>query len=171
MRTISSREIFTKKGQQQQNFDSDPKEAWHYNHETFTPIAKKFMLYCWWGYQRVGWYPHKKTGSSHLNTSPRWTSCFPVFTRKNLEFTAVNEWNAAFCGRFPVFYETVNTAESWKKACIPAFSDRLPLGELRIITTFASSFLAFSFISRQWNLGFWEMACLFWNLCSLFSGL
>ena len=46
-----------------------------------------------------------------------------------------------------MFYETVNTAESWKNACIPAFSDRLPLGELRIITTFASSFLAFSFDS------------------------
>ena len=35
MRTICSREIF-----------SDPKEAWHYNHVTFTPIAKNFMLYC-----------------------------------------------------------------------------------------------------------------------------
>ena len=33
-----------------------------------------------------------------------------------------------------MFYETVNTAESWKKACIPAFSDRLPLGELRILS-------------------------------------
>ena len=42
-----------------------------------------------------------------------------------------------------MFYETVNTAESWKNACIPAFSDRLPLRELRTITTFASSFLAF----------------------------
>ena len=48
-----------------------------------------------------------------------------------------------------MLYETVNAAESWKNACIPAFSDRLPLGELRIITTFASSFLAFSFISRD----------------------
>ena len=46
MRTICSREIFTKKYRQQQNFDSDPKEAWHYNHVTFTPIAKNFMLYC-----------------------------------------------------------------------------------------------------------------------------
>ena len=46
MRTICSREIFTKKCRQQQNFDSDPKEAWHYNHVTFTPIAKNFMLYC-----------------------------------------------------------------------------------------------------------------------------
>ena len=26
--------------QQQQNFDSDPKEAWHYNHMAFTRIAK-----------------------------------------------------------------------------------------------------------------------------------
>ena len=46
MRTICSREIFTKICRQQQNFDSDPKEAWQYNHVTFTPIAKTFMLYC-----------------------------------------------------------------------------------------------------------------------------
>ena len=46
MRTICSREIFTKNCRQQQNFDSDPKEAWHYNHVTFTPIAKNFMLHC-----------------------------------------------------------------------------------------------------------------------------
>ena len=86
MRTISSPEIFTKKCQQQQNFDSDPKEAWHYNNVTFTPIAKNFMLYCRLIYMlsmlyvrltikvkvgipesfKVGWYPHKITGSSHL---------------------------------------------------------------------------------------------------------
>ena len=46
MCTIRSREICTKKCQQQQNFDSDPKGAWHYNHVTLTPIAKHFMLYC-----------------------------------------------------------------------------------------------------------------------------
>ena len=46
MRTICSREIFKKKCRQQQNFVSDPKEAWHYNNVTFTPIAKNFMLYC-----------------------------------------------------------------------------------------------------------------------------
>ena len=129
MRTICSRESFRKKCRQQQNFDSDPKEAWHYNHVIFTPIAKNFMLYCrliymlsslvpgrsrlgqsglyreLWrhrdrlradngvrenaqglGYMlsmlyvrltikvkvgipesfKVGWYPHKITGSSHL---------------------------------------------------------------------------------------------------------
>ena len=44
--TICSREIFTKKCPQQQNFDSDPKEAWHFNYVTFAPIAKTFMLYC-----------------------------------------------------------------------------------------------------------------------------
>ena len=58
-----------------------------------------------------------------------------------------------------MFYETVNTAESWKNACIPAFSNRLPLGELCIITTFASSFLAFSFVSRDsetWASGKWS---------------
>ena len=86
MRTMCSREIFTKKCRQQQNFDSDPKGAWHYNHVTFTPIAKHFMLYCRLIYLlfmlyvrltikvkvgipqsfKVRWYPHKITGSSHL---------------------------------------------------------------------------------------------------------
>ena len=41
-----SRQISTKECRQQQIFDSDLKEAWHYNHVTFTPIAKNFMLYC-----------------------------------------------------------------------------------------------------------------------------
>ena len=87
MRTMCSREIFTKKCRQQQIFDSDLKGAWHYNHVTFTPIAKMFMLYCRLIYMlsilcvrltikvkvgipesfKVGWYPPKKTGSSHLN--------------------------------------------------------------------------------------------------------
>ena len=59
-----------------------------------------------------------------------------------------------------MLYETVNAAESWKNACTLAFSDRLPLGELRIITTFASSFLAVSFISRDsetWASGKWSV--------------
>ena len=44
---IRNREIFTKKKcRQQKNFDSDSKEAWPYNHVTFTPITKTFMLYC-----------------------------------------------------------------------------------------------------------------------------
>ena len=87
MPTMCSREIFTKKCRQQQIFDSDLKGAWHYNHVTFTPIAKNFMLYCRLIYMlsilcvrlttkvrvgipeslKVGWYPPKKTGSSHLN--------------------------------------------------------------------------------------------------------
>ena len=46
MRTMCSREIFTKKCRQQQIFDSDLKGAWHCNHVTFTPIAKNFMLFC-----------------------------------------------------------------------------------------------------------------------------
>ena len=86
MRTMCSREIFTKKCRQQQIFDSDLKGAWHYNHVTFTPIAKHFVLYCRLIYMlsilcvrlmikvkvgipesfKVGWYPHKITGSSHL---------------------------------------------------------------------------------------------------------
>ena len=87
MRTMCSREIFTKKCRQQQIFNSDLKGAWHYNHVTFTPIAKNFILYCRLIYMlsilcvrltinvkvgipenfKVGWYPPKKTGSSHLN--------------------------------------------------------------------------------------------------------
>ena len=86
MRTMRSREIFTKKCRQQPIFDSDLKGAWHYNHVTFTPIAKNFMLFCRLIYMlsilcvrltikvkvgipesfKVGWYPPKKTGSSHL---------------------------------------------------------------------------------------------------------
>ena len=86
MRTMCSREIFTKKSRQQQIFDSHLKGAWHYNHVTFTPIAKNFMLYCRLIYMlsilcvrltikvkmgipesfKVGWCPPKKTGSSHL---------------------------------------------------------------------------------------------------------
>ena len=87
MRTMCRREIFTKKCRQQQIFDSDLKGAWHYNHVTFTPIAKNFTLYCRLIYVlsmlyvrlitikvkvgipesfKVGWYPRKKTGSSHL---------------------------------------------------------------------------------------------------------
>ena len=80
MRTMCSREIFTKKCRQQPIFDSDLKGAWHYNHVTFTPIAKNFMLYCRLIYMlsilcdrltikvkvgipesfKVGWYPPKK---------------------------------------------------------------------------------------------------------------
>ena len=87
MRIMCSREIFTKKSHQQQNFDSDLKGAWHYNHVTFTPIAKYFLLYCRLIYIlsilcvtltikvklwipetfKVGWYCQKITGSSHLN--------------------------------------------------------------------------------------------------------
>ena len=46
MRTMCRREIFTKKCRQQQIFDSDLKGVWHYNHVTFTPVAKNVMLYC-----------------------------------------------------------------------------------------------------------------------------
>ena len=87
MRTMCSREIFTKKCGQQQIFDSDLKGAWHYNHVTFSLIAKHFMLYCTLIYMlsilcgrltikvkvgipeslKVGWYTPQKTGSSHLN--------------------------------------------------------------------------------------------------------
>ena len=85
MHTMCSREIFTKKCQQQQIFDSDLKGAWHYNHVTFTRIAKNFMLYCRLIYMisilcvrlmikvkvgipesfKVGWYPQKKQFAKH----------------------------------------------------------------------------------------------------------
>ena len=86
MRTMCSREILRKKSRQQQNFDSDLKGAWHYNHVTFTPIAKFFLLYCRLIYMlyilcvrltikvkvgipesfKVGWYHQNITGPSHL---------------------------------------------------------------------------------------------------------
>ena len=107
MRTICSLEIFTKKCRQQQNFDSDPKEAWHYNNVTFTPIAKNFMLYCRLIYMlsmlyvgltikvkvgiaesfKVGWYLPKITGSSQL----KWLHSFvPSLDRNPLD--------SEFCG-------------------------------------------------------------------------
>ena len=102
MRTMCSREIFTKKCRQQQIFDSDLKGAWHYNHVTFTPIAKIFMLYCKLIYMlsilcvrltikvkvgipesfKVGWYPPKKTGSSHLNLSAERALCLVLIHYK-----------------------------------------------------------------------------------------
>ena len=93
MRTMCSREIFTKKCRKQQIFDSDLKGAWHSNHVTLTPIAKRFVLYCRLVYMlsilcarlkikvkvgiperfKVGWYPppskkKKKLGRVHLKT-------------------------------------------------------------------------------------------------------
>ena len=94
MRTMYSREIFTKKIRQKQEFRLRPKGAWHYNHVTFTPIAKIFFLsylgyvvYCRLIFMlsilcvtltikvkvgipesfKVRWYRQKITGSSHLN--------------------------------------------------------------------------------------------------------
>ena len=84
MRTMCSREIFKKKSRQQQNFDSDLKGAWQFNHVTCTPIAKMFLLYCRLIYMlstlcvrltikvkvgiresfKVGWYRQKITGST-----------------------------------------------------------------------------------------------------------
>ena len=106
IRTICSREIFTKKCRQQQNFDSDPKEAWHYNHVTFTPIAENFLLYCRLIYMlsmlyvrltikvkvgipesfKVGWYPHKQTRSSHLTRAEK--ASFICF------YISANQWAA-----------------------------------------------------------------------------
>ena len=100
---MCSREIFTKKCRQQQIFDSNLKGAWHYNHVTFTPIAKNFMLYCRLIYMlsilcvrltikvkvgipesfKVGWYPSKKTGSSHLKSWFTHSDCkADLFPRK-----------------------------------------------------------------------------------------
>ena len=99
MRTMCSREIFTKECRQQQIFDSDLKGAWHYNHVTFAPIVKHFMLYCRLIYMlsilcvrltikvkveipeslKVEWYPPKKLGRVTL-------SCFENYqSRENFE--------------------------------------------------------------------------------------
>ena len=81
---LFGREKFTEK---RLCFRYAPKGAWHYNHVTFTTIAKTFMLYCRSIYMlsmqyvrltikvkvwipesfKVGWYRHKITGLSHLN--------------------------------------------------------------------------------------------------------
>ena len=97
MRTMCTREIFMKKCRQQQILDSDLKGAWHYNHVTFTPIAKNFMLYCRLIYMlsilcvrltikvkvgipesfKVGWYSPKKLGRVTLTrrlTDRPWVS-------------------------------------------------------------------------------------------------
>ena len=122
MRTVCSREIFTKKCRQQQIFDSDLKGAWHYNHVTFTPIAKNFMLYCSLIYMlsilcvrltikvkvgipesfKVGWYPPpQKSGSSHLNA--------PVFIlRSKVELN----WTRAIR---PVIAQSVKFSKTAKK--------------------------------------------------------
>ena len=107
MRTMCSREIFTKKCRQLQIFDSDLKGAWHYNHVTFTPIAKNLMLCCRLIYTlsilcviltikvkvgipesfKVGWYPPKKTGSSHLKGVEKHVNvtCWSNFFRSKVE--------------------------------------------------------------------------------------
>ena len=76
-------------------FGLRPQKAWHYNHVTFTPIAKNFMLHCRLIYMlsmlyvkrtikvkvgipesfKVGWYPHKITGSRHLRYSRNLPLC------------------------------------------------------------------------------------------------
>ena len=91
---MCSREIFTKKCRQQQIFDSDLKGAWHYNHVTFTPIVKNFVLYCRLIYMlsilcvrltikvkvgipesfKVGWYPLKKLGRVTLKSEKSFSS-------------------------------------------------------------------------------------------------
>ena len=94
-----SRKIFSKKCRQQQIFDSDLKGTWHYNHVTFTPIAKNFMLYCRLIYMlsilcvrltikvkvgipeslKVGWCPLKKTGWSDLKFAMRANRKYDVY--------------------------------------------------------------------------------------------
>jgi len=103
MRTMCSREMFTKKCPQQQIFDTDLKGAWYNNYVTFTPIAQNFMLYCRLIYMlfilcvrltikvkvripesfKVRWYPPKKTGSSHLNWK-RWSYVFILLPKSFL---------------------------------------------------------------------------------------
>ena len=116
MRTMCSREIFTKKCRQQQIFDSDLKGAWRYNHVTFTPIAKNFILYCRLIYMlsilcvkltikvkvgipesfKVGWYSPKKTGSSHLKILQRVSFQSPTSQYNNLPILAHPVSKASF---------------------------------------------------------------------------
>lgn len=120
MRTMCSREIFTKKCRQQQIFDSDLKGAWHYNHVTFTPIAKNFMLYCRLIYMlsilcvrltikvkvgipesfKVGWYPppQKKLGRVTLKVlmvSSMWRSGLERITTKKRVKRALSSFKGA----------------------------------------------------------------------------
>ena len=121
MRTIGSLEIFTKKYRQQQNFDSDTKEAWHYNHVTFAPIAKNFMLYCRLIYTlsmlyvrlmikvkvgipesfKVGWYAHKITGSSHLKPFQSYLHVLifttSVIARRSVAITMLGRFVTTIC--------------------------------------------------------------------------
>ena len=107
MRTMCSREIFTKKCRQQQIFESDLKGAWHYNHVTFTPIAKNFMLYCRLIYMlsilcvrltikvkvgipesfKVGWYPPKKLGRVTLNKPRTQLTSSLLMQHRSCDFT------------------------------------------------------------------------------------
>ena len=117
MRTMYSREIFTKECRQQQIFDSDLKEAWHYNHVTFTPIAKNFMLYCRLIYTlsilcvrliikvkvgipesfKVGWYPppapppKKKLGRVTLTAKYIWHFARNSIKKPSLGFYLFSE--------------------------------------------------------------------------------
>ena len=113
MRTMSSREIFTKKCRQQQIFDSDLKGAWHYNHATFTPIAKNFMSCCRLIYMlsilcvrltikvkvripesfKVGWYPPKKLGRVTLKSAKRGESKRVLTDRAREFFSTVLNCN------------------------------------------------------------------------------
>ena len=124
MRAMCSREIFMKKCLQQQILDSDLKGAWHYNHVTFTPIAKYFMLYCRLIYMlsilcvrltikvkvgipesfKVGWYPPKKTGASHLNTILHYFPSRPKFKEFSLCSSTFIK-NSSFPGPFKDFKE------------------------------------------------------------------
>ena len=99
----------------------DPKEAWHYNHVTFTPITKNLMLYCRSLNHmlsmlhvrltikvkvgipesfKVEWYPHKITGSSHLKGGDSTKTC-------NAQFL-----NPAFCLFICLFFLKC----SWKNS-------------------------------------------------------
>ena len=111
-----------KKCRQQQILDSDLKGAWHYNHVTFTPIAQNFMLYCRLIYMlsilcvrltikvkvgipeslKVGWYPPKKTGSSHLKLRAKWLPALMPQQQRNVTN------NQSSCSR--------NTRRRWRNS-------------------------------------------------------
>ena len=135
---------------------SDPKEAWHYNHVTFTPIAEKFMLYCRLIYLlsmlyvrltikvkvgipesfKVGWYPHKITGSCHLTFAQ-------FFFINDLDLTTNNEYSgkvASFNGMWQGRYTPLNFCyfcrrkefKKYRQRKI-SFEDRVVVGRLKDI--------------------------------------
>ena len=159
MRTRCSREILTKKIRQQQNFDSDLKGAWHYNHVTFTPIAKFFLLYCRLIYMlsilcvklmikakvgiperlKVGWYRQQKTGSSQSLNSARRRS---FLIRKTNQYNS-SSFKCSRCKSWATFLAYSN--KFFIKNSNLSLNERKPNSNMHIIKlTYSRSMIALS---------------------------